>query len=130
MKPNEKYLKLLMQAELLESSKDWQLIYQQVLGLEGTIQTLTLKERAEFEGSSCHREILQLMAKLRETWVQGEATRVITVRLPKSIHESLRVEAYEKHTSLNQLCISKLLQPISSELVPRDSSSNHTTRRA
>ena len=51
---------------------------------------------------------------------QVEPTRVVTVRLPKSLHESLRVEAFEHHTSMNKLCISKLLQIIDDELVPAD----------
>jgi len=41
---------------------------------------------------------------------EAEATRVITVRLPRSLHEALRVEAHEHRTSMNKLCISKLLQ--------------------
>jgi hypothetical protein len=45
-----------------------------------------------------------------------EPTRVITVRLPKSLHEFLQVEAHEKCTSMNQLCISKLVQWLDSDL--------------
>jgi hypothetical protein len=41
---------------------------------------------------------------------------VITVRLPKSLHEFLQVEAHEKCTSMNQLCISKLVQWLDSDL--------------
>ncbi len=47
-----------------------------------------------------------------------EPTRVITVRLPKSLHEALRVEAHEHRTSMNKLCISKLLQIIDGQQVP------------
>jgi predicted HicB family RNase H-like nuclease len=45
---------------------------------------------------------------------------VITVRLPKSLHESLRAEAHDRRTSMNKLCISKLLQVIDDELVPAE----------
>ena len=34
------------------------------------------------------------------------------------MHEALRIEAYEHHTSMNKLCISKLLQFIDTENVP------------
>jgi len=34
------------------------------------------------------------------------------------LHESLRHEAHERHTSMNKLCISKLLQIVDRELVP------------
>ena len=34
-----------------------------------------------------------------------DATRVITVRLPKWLHESLKQEAGNARTSLNQFCV-------------------------
>ena len=51
---------------------------------------------------------------------EEEPTRVITVRLPKSLHEALRVEAHEHQTSMNKLCISKLLQFIDGDKVPTE----------
>jgi predicted HicB family RNase H-like nuclease len=38
----------------------------------------------------------------------SEPQRVITVRLPKSLHESLKVEAHARNISLNELCKMKL----------------------
>ena len=71
-----------------------------------------------------YAEIQQMVAKLRERngaqTDDKEPTRVITVRLPKSLHESLRAEAHEKRTSMNKLCISKLLQVIDDQLIPHD----------
>ena len=65
-----------------------------------------------------------MLAKLRE---QGSAaaetvepTRVITIRLPKSLHESLKDEAYEYRTSMNKLCVSKLIQLIDGQQVPSE----------
>lgn len=49
-----------------------------------------------------------------------EPDRVITVRLPQSLHESLRDEAHVRKTSMNKLCISKLLQFIDDDLVPEE----------
>jgi predicted HicB family RNase H-like nuclease len=46
---------------------------------------------------------------------------VITVRLPQSLHEALKDEAHAHRTSMNQLCISKLLQFIDGDFVPNDS---------
>jgi hypothetical protein len=67
-----------------------------------------------------------MLAKLRENDADlpggpREPTRVITVRLPKSLHESLRAEAHDRRTSMNKLCISKLLQVVDEELVPTES---------
>lgn len=41
-----------------------------------------------------------------------EPLTMITVRLPQSVHKSLIAEAHRYRTSLNQLCITKLLQPV------------------
>ena len=64
--------------------------------------------------------------KLREqrnaTDTESEPTRVITVRLPKSMHEYLRTEAHDLRTSMNKLCISKLLQVIEQDLIPAERS--------
>ena len=58
---------------------------------------------------------------------------MITVRLPQSLHETLRIEAYQHCTSMNKLCISKLLQFIESDLVPNErfrlSKTGETTHR-
>jgi hypothetical protein len=66
------------------------------------------------------REVLGLNGYVRQPCSSFEPTRVITVRLPKSLHESLRAEAHEKRTSMNKLCISKLLQFIDTDLVPTE----------
>jgi len=50
----------------------------------------------------------------------SEPTRVITIRLPRSMHDALKTEAHEHETSMNKLCISKLLQFIDNRLVPCD----------
>ena len=44
--------------------------------------------------------------------------RKITIRLPKSLHDSLRIESEALKLSINKLCISKLLQRIESRFVP------------
>jgi hypothetical protein len=37
---------------------------------------------------------------------------MITVRLPKSLHEALQAEAHVHRVSMNRLCITKLLQVV------------------
>jgi hypothetical protein len=79
---------------------------------------------AAFERSPEYREILQMFTALRKKkTVAGqpkEEERVITVRLPKSMHDLLKREANEKSTTVNKLCISKLLQSIDQDLIPVD----------
>jgi len=105
---------------------DWVTFYREVLGVEGVIDQLFpgFAQRKKFEETPEYAEIQQMLAKLREKnrgqKQPDEATRVITVRLPQSLHEALRHEAHNHKTSMNKLCISKLLQVIADELVPSD----------
>lgn len=110
-------------AEMFQQQPDWIAFFREVLGVDGLIRRLfaSPEELAAFEKTDEYTEIQQMLAKLRERSGSAdngkEPTRVITVRLPKSLHESLRAEAHDRKTSMNQLCISKLLQVIDAEMV-------------
>ena len=112
--------------QLYTEAPNWVAFYREVLGLRGIVrQTFPTRDQlAEFEQSEAHEEILRMLKKLREQGQTGaddaEPTRVITVRLPRSLHEALRVEAHEHCTSMNKLCISKLLKFIDGEQVPTE----------
>ena len=112
--------------ELYRQGPDWVAFFREVLGVEGLVHKSypTPDARAAFEQTDDYQQIQLMVAKLRErgddTSGSKEPTRVITVRLPKSLHEALRVEAHGRHTSMNKLCISKLLQIVDDELVPAD----------
>ena len=105
---------------------DWVTFFRAILGLHGVAREVFPEREAlaQFEKTEAYAEIQQMMARLRERArpapSQQEVTRVITIRLPKSVHEALKVEAHEHCTSMNQLCISKLLRFIDNELVPGD----------
>ena len=81
-------------------------------GLEGIIRHMfpTREVLAAFEQTETYEEILRMLATLRRHGSTPnetpEPSRVITVRLPKAMHDALRVEAYEHRTSMNKLCIS------------------------
>ncbi len=112
--------------EMYGQNPDWVTFFREILGVDGIVKKMfgTPDEMATFEASPEYADIQQMLAKLREK--SGEAendrepTRVITVRMPKSLHESLRQEAHSRRTSMNKLCISKLLQVISEDLIPTD----------
>ena len=109
--------------ELYQQSPDWVTFFRSVLGVGGIVRETfkTPEELATFERCTEYAELQLLMARLRERGDDAsgkEPTRVITVRLPQSLHESLRLEAHERRTSMNKLCISKLLQLIDNQLVP------------
>ncbi|MFH1923708.1 MAG: toxin-antitoxin system HicB family antitoxin [Planctomycetota bacterium] len=116
-------------AHRLASSKpapDWVTFFRKILGINGVVRRTypTPEALAEFERSETHCEILEMLTRLRERTPGPEElqepTRVITVRLPRSLHEALRTEADEHHTSMNKLCISKLLQFIENDLIPKE----------
>jgi len=111
-------------SEMFQQQPDWITFFREVLGVDGLLRKLfsTPEELANFERTEQYAEIQSMLAKLRERTGAAadgkEPTRVITVRLPKSLHEALKTEAHDRNTSMNQLCISKLLQVIDAEMVP------------
>ncbi len=124
----EKYQEVYEVAQkLYQQNPDWVTFFREVLGINGVVRQAfpEPEQLAHFEQSQQFDEIQHMLAKLRERRTvdaneSREPTRVITVRLPKSLHESLRTEAHERHTSMNKLCISKLLQIVDEELVPAE----------
>ncbi len=110
--------------QLYDQSPDWVTFFRAVLGVGGIVRETfkTQEEMTAFERTPEYGELQQMVARLRErngdAASSKEPTRVITVRLPQSLHESLRLEAHERRTSMNKLCISKLLQLIDNQLVP------------
>ena len=112
--------------QLYAQGPDWITFYREILGLRGVVRHVFPSQEmlAAFEQTEAYQEILHMLTKLREqgttTVDDGESTRVITVRLPKSLHETLRAEAHEHRTSMNKLCISKLLQIIDNDKVPSE----------
>ena len=109
--------------EMFHQQPDWITFFREVLGVDGLLRKLfnSPEELAAFEKTPEYAEIQLLLARLRERTGAAadgkEPTRVITVRLPKSLHEALKTEAHDRKTSMNQLCISKLLQVIDGEFV-------------
>jgi len=110
--------------ELYRQSPDWVTFFREVLGVDGIVRRMFPNQDLlwDFEKSEEHDEIQKMLTKLRESSRSEsddrEPTRVITVRLPQSLHESLKHESHERKTSMNKLCISKLLQVIDEAMLP------------
>ena len=113
--------KVLQVAQELHARKpDWVTFFRETLGVSGAARSVFPQQEdyVKFEQSQEFTEIQQLVATLRtrkSASGKNEATRVITVRLPESLHESLKAEAADHNTSMNKLCISKLLQALIEE---------------
>ena len=132
----EKYQQILQTAKrLYDQEPDWVTFFREVLGVDGMVRGSfsSLEELAAFERSQEFEQIQKWLVKLREqrnsTDTESEPTRVITVRLPKSMHEYLRTEAHDLRTSMNKLCISKLLQVVDEELIPTPPPNSGSRRR-
>ena len=102
--------------ELFQSKPDWVTFFRETLGVSGAARNVfpRQQEYVAFEKSREYAEIQNMVLALRNRKIPGssgnEPTRVITVRLPESLHEALKAEASDHNTSMNKLCISKLLQ--------------------
>jgi len=97
--------------QLFQQNPDWVTFFREVLGLHGYVRKSfqTRDELDAFEQSQQYEQIQHMLAKLRERNSSAkqpcssfEPTRVITVRLPKSLHESLRAEAHEKRAAASR----------------------------
>ena len=95
-----------------------------MLGADGVVRRLfpDNDEMRYFETTSEFAELQEMIAAVRSQdsskGDSAEPERMITIRLPKSLHDSLRFEADSLKLSINKLCISKLLQRIESRFVP------------
>jgi hypothetical protein len=112
---------------LFSKRPDWVSFYREILGANGIVRhTFPSPEQLiEFKQTPAYHEIQFMLSELRKRGPQKinldeEPTRVITIRIPKSLHEGLYTEAHEHYTSINKLCITKLLQFIENEIVPND----------
>jgi predicted HicB family RNase H-like nuclease len=108
---------------LFHQGPDWVTFFREMLGVNGVVRTVfpTQELMAYFEATEEYIEIQQMVAQLRtraNIVRPEEPTRVITIRLPLSLHESLTDEAHVHRTSVNKLCISKLLQMVDDKFVP------------
>ena len=103
---------------LFRTNPDWVTFYRDILGLRGVIRRNypTLETLCEFETTETYRQVQQMLRKLREykppkpseeekgpeeqaakavEKKPAEPTQVITVRIPRSMHDALKVEAHE-----------------------------------
>ncbi len=110
--------------KLSRAARDWEIFFKQVMGVDGLIYNLfpSAEQRRQFETTTEYIEIQHILAEMRSrpqkrNLPDREKTRMITVRLPESLHTALMQESRELNTSMNKLCISKLLQIIDKQLV-------------
>lgn len=112
--------------EAFAQTGKWVLFYREMMGVDGVVRQLfpEADDLRAFETTPQFSQLLEIMTAVRALDSgkvdELEPQKMITVRLPKSQHEAMKVEAKEHGTSINKLCISKLLLPIRAEFVPAE----------
>jgi len=114
-------------AEALVASKsDWITVFREIFGPSGIAREYfpTTEEMEQFEKTLEFRAVRQFIGQLREQ--SGDAservpTRMITVRIPKSLHDSICQEANDLKVSVNKLCVTRMLQRVDRQLIPTSS---------
>ena len=114
---HQRELAVLQVAERLHAmNPEWVVYFREVLGVEGVVRR-TFREAEELVRFECSphyariREMLDDLRSRQQSIPAGRETqRVVTVRMPRTLHESLKAEAESMEVSINTLCISKLLK--------------------
>ncbi len=105
--------------QLTETSKDhsWLSFFNRVFGLQGWIYRdyESVTSRADFRTTEDYKsdlkEVRDLIANGRMDHSMGATIekRMVTVRMPKELHDQIKVRAHEEQISLNKFCIQRLI---------------------
>ena len=95
---------------------EWVVFFREILGVDGVVRRTfhEAESLARFECSPEYVRIREMLDDLRNRQRDQPAERhkhrVITVRMPRTLHETLKAEAEQMRVSINTLCISKLMK--------------------
>ncbi|MFG0265057.1 MAG: toxin-antitoxin system HicB family antitoxin [Rhodopirellula sp. JB055] len=115
---------LKLAAEAFAQTGSWVVFYREIMGCDGVVWKLfpDAAQRRHFESTPEFAELLEIMTSIRSQdnskTKEHEPERVITVRLPRSMHATAVEEAKELGLSINSYCLTKLLQPINKRFTP------------
>lgn len=133
LKPADNYQDRCQQAfiyanDLFVNSPTWVCFFREMLASDGIARKLfqEVEDQDRFLKSSEYAQILQMLTALRSRDLPendpNDPQRMITVRLPKSLHEALCDEAGRLNISVNKLCISRMLQLLDHNMIPETGS--------
>lgn len=111
--------------ELFPSAPAWVCFFRETLAEGGLVRKLFQngQEFADFTTTSEYVEISRMLTALRSREQPendpNDPQRMITVRMPKSLHETVCNEAERLAISVNKLIISRMLQPLDSRMIPQ-----------
>lgn len=114
--------------DLFSNAPTWVCFYRELMGGNGMLHMLfdNNKEFGAFLRTDQHHQIQLMLTALRSRDLPendpNDPQRMITVRLPKSLHEAMCEEASRLNISVNRLCISRMLQLLDPEMIPETNS--------
>ena len=114
--PHQATAVLQVAERLYAMDPEWVVFFLEVLGVDGIVRrTFSDPESLiRFECSPQYARIREMLDSLRSRQQdrpsERESQRVVTVRMPRSLHETLKNEAGLLRVSVNTLCISKLMK--------------------
>lgn len=114
--------------ELFGNAPTWVCFYRELMGGGGMIHTLfsTKDDFGAFLRTDQYYQIQMMLTALRSRDLPendpNDPQRMITVRLPKSLHEAMCEEAGRLNISVNRLCISRMLQLLDPKMIPETTS--------
>lgn len=114
--------------DLFANAPTWVCFYRELMGGSGLLHVLfdNNKEFGSFLRTDQHHQIQQMLTALRSRDLPendpNDPQRMITVRLPKSLHEAMCEEAGRLNISVNRLCISRMLQLLDPAMIPETNS--------
>lgn len=110
--------------EAFAKTGSWVVFYRAMLGIGGVVDQFytNADARRYFETTAEFAELLEMVTAIRSQDDSNanahEPTRVITVRMPRSMHEATIREAEELELCVNSYCLTKLLQPANPRFTP------------
>jgi hypothetical protein len=114
--------------DLFGNAPTWVCFYRELMGGDGMIPLLfpDNEDFGNFLRSEQYHQIQMMLTALRSRDLPendpNDPQRMITVRLPKSLHEALCDEAGRLGISVNRLCISRMLQLLDPKMIPETAS--------
>ena len=103
--------------DLFERNVPWLKFHQAVYGLGGIIASAypeREQRRTFFEtehGKRCNAMLQSLRQEQGEETANDDAIQVVTVRMPRHLHEKLKEDSRGRNVSLNRWCLKLLSEP-------------------
>lgn len=114
--------------DLFVNAPTWVCFYRELMGGRGLIIELfpDNDQFGSFLRTDQYHQIQMMLTALRSRDLPEndphDPQRMITVRLPKSLHEAMCDEAGRLNISVNRLCISRMLQLLDPKMIPETQS--------